>query len=111
MTRDPADFRAHHLDRGHQGECQDHGPEKIEAGLRARLAVSRDAGGVVVGGASDQSRPQLVEMRHPVQARGEPFFFFYIVHGLSRSRQVKISGTRPAVKVYYQWRFFLEAAL
>ena len=55
---DPADLRAHGLDRRHQRIGQGHRPEHIEAELRPRLGIGSDAARVVVSHAGDQSRTQ-----------------------------------------------------
>ncbi len=54
---DPADARAHGLDRGHQREGQRHRPQHVEAELSARLGVGGDAARIVVGHAGDEPRP------------------------------------------------------
>ena len=57
LAGDPADARAHGLDRGHQREGQRHRPQHVEAELRARLGVGGDAAWIVVGHAGDKPRP------------------------------------------------------
>ena len=57
LPGDPADARAHGLDRGHQRIGQRHRPEHVEAELRARLGIGGDAARVVVGDAGDEARP------------------------------------------------------
>ena len=57
LAGDPADARAHGLDRRHQREGQRHRPQHVEAELRARLGIGGDAAGIVVGHAGDESRP------------------------------------------------------
>jgi hypothetical protein len=54
---DPADARAHGLNRGHQRIGQRHRPKHVEAELRARLRVGGYAARVVVRHASDKTRP------------------------------------------------------
>ena len=56
LAGDPADARAHGLDRRHQREGQRHRPQHVEAELRAGLGIGGDAAGVVVGDAGDQPR-------------------------------------------------------
>ena len=56
LPGNPADVRAHGLNRGHQREGQRHRPQHVEAELRARLGVGGDAAGVVVGHAGDEPR-------------------------------------------------------
>jgi len=58
---DAADPRGNLLDRDHQRKCQQHGPADAVTELRAGLAVGADAGGIVVGGAGDQSRAEAFE--------------------------------------------------
>ncbi len=53
---DAADPRRNFLDRRHQRKRQQHGPADAIAELRAGLAVGADAGGIVIGRASDQAR-------------------------------------------------------
>ena len=53
----PADVRAHGLNRGHQRESQRHRPEHVEAELSASLGVGGYAAGVVVSHAGDEPRP------------------------------------------------------
>ncbi len=53
---DPADARAHGLDRRHQREGQRHRPQHVEAELRARLGVGGYAAWIVVGDAGDEAR-------------------------------------------------------
>ena len=57
FSGDPADPRANRLDRRHQRKGQRHGPEHVEAVLRARLGIGGDAARIVVGDAGDQARP------------------------------------------------------
>ena len=58
---DAADARGNFLDRRHQRKRQQHGPADAVTELRAGLAVGADAGGIVVGGAGDQARPEAFE--------------------------------------------------
>ena len=53
----PADARANRLNRRHQRIGQRHGPQHVEAELRARLRIGGDAAGIVVRHAGDQARP------------------------------------------------------
>ena len=52
---DAADPGADLLDRGHQRIGEHHRPADGVAELRADLGIGRDAAGIVVGGAGDQS--------------------------------------------------------
>ena len=71
LAGDAADQGADHLDRHHQREGEQQGPEQVEAELGAALAVGGDAAWIVVGGAGDQARPQLLEQGCRVQARAQ----------------------------------------
>jgi hypothetical protein len=62
----PADVGADQLDRAHQREGQDHGPEQAVAELGAGLGIGGDTAGVVVGGAGNQPRSELT---HPARIR------------------------------------------
>ena len=87
MAGDAPDQGADHLDRHHQRKGQQHGPEQVEAELRARLAVGGDAAGIVVGRAGDQARSQLVEQRDAVDRRARrPVLGFAACHGGSGGR-------------------------
>ena len=55
---DPADARAHRLDRRHQGIGERHRPQHVKAELRARLRIGGYAARVVVGHAGDQPRSE-----------------------------------------------------
>ena len=54
-SRDPPDSAAHRLDGGHQREGQRHGPQHVEAKLRASLGIGGDTAGIVVGDPGDQA--------------------------------------------------------
>jgi hypothetical protein len=56
---DPADSRAHGLNRGHHREGQRHRPKHVEAELRARLGVGGHVTRIVVSDAGDKARPRL----------------------------------------------------
>jgi hypothetical protein len=61
MARRASDARADLLDRCHQRVGQQHGPADLEAELRPGLAIGADSGGIVVGSARDQARPEHSE--------------------------------------------------
>ncbi len=69
LAGDPADPRRDHLDRRHQREGQDHGPQHVQAEARPGLGIGGDAGGVVVGRAGDHARTQPLEQGGAVQPR------------------------------------------
>ncbi len=88
FPRDPADARAHRLDRGHQRKGQRHGPQHIQAELCAGLGVSGDPARVVVGDARDKPRPdpreRVLFQAAPKEAEG--------VNTLWRCRRPHFSG-------------------
>jgi hypothetical protein len=51
LAGDPADARAHRLDRRHQRIGQRHGPQHVQPELGAGLRIGGDAAGIVVGDA------------------------------------------------------------
>ncbi len=61
MPADAADSRADDLDRHHQGIREDHRPQHAVAELRPGLGIGGDPAGIVIGGAGDQARPQVIE--------------------------------------------------
>ena len=62
-ARDATQARAHHLDADHQRVGENHGPQHAEAELRAGLRIGRDAARIVVRGARDETRAQLLHPR------------------------------------------------
>src|SRR3954452_1212579 len=60
-SRGPPDPRADLLDRRHQREGEQHGPADAEAELSSGLAISADAGRIVVGRARNEARPERTE--------------------------------------------------
>ena len=58
MPGNPADARADLLNRRHQWIAEQHDPRHAVSELSANLGVGGDATGIVVGGASDQSRAE-----------------------------------------------------
>ena len=69
VARDAPDPCAHQLDADHQGIGEDDCPQSVEAELRARLRIRRDARRVVVGRAGDQSGAELpCPIAHPFHA-------------------------------------------
>ena len=56
LAGNPADPRAHQLDRDHERCGEKYGPQQAVTKLRAGLRISRDARRVVVSGTGHQSR-------------------------------------------------------
>jgi len=76
-----ADARAHDLDADHERQREQHRPQHAVAELRARLGIGRDAARIVVRGAGDEARPQLLQQRQSHRAlsgagSGCEFFLF-----------------------------------
>lgn len=59
MTAYPPDPGADHLYAHHERVGEEYCPQHVEAKLRAGLRIGRNAAGVVVRRASDQSRPKF----------------------------------------------------
>src|SRR5450830_127227 len=75
LPRIPADAGADDLDRRHERQRQEHGPQQRKAELGSRLRIGGDAARIVVSRAGHESRPE----RTPNPARGKS----PSVHGLS----------------------------
>ena len=68
---DAADARADRLHRNHQRPGQHHRPQKVEAGLGARLRIGGDAARIVVRRAGDHARTQPLEQAFEAQPAAE----------------------------------------
>ena len=82
-----ADAGADLLDRDHQGIGEQHCPADAEAELRAGLAVSADAGGIVVEAPVMSPGPRTPMKRRmgPVST-GLSVFFLYCCHAVPKSQ-------------------------
>jgi hypothetical protein len=59
--RHPPDVCTDELNSRHQRVCQHHGPEHIEAELRAGLRIGGDAAWIIIRRSGDEARSQLLE--------------------------------------------------
>ena len=104
LPGDASDPGADHLDRGHQRVGEHHGPEHVEAELRARLGVGGYAAGIIVRRAGDQSRPQFLEQRGAAQSMNNRLHQDPASAGRSRSRSacqdlLRIQGTPRCLRL------------
>ena len=90
------------LDRHHQREGEQQGPEQVEAELRARPGLGGDAAGIVVGRAGDQARAQLVAHGDAGQPPNQALFVCRSGHWSKGRQKAKgISGAGSGAGAYH----------